>query len=265
MQSLVNTIVTNPPFTVVAVNRYTRLQSSIVLSEGEEQSDPISGWMVGYLMIYIALFVPMPLVTSSFAGENEKKTLEGILAMPMTHFQIILGKFLGAALLLSMFAFSNLVGVFLYNTWLEQSDLQGVLVNPIPVDPLHLIFLFIGVYLSSLVALALGISLTSTVKDVRTAELRYNLPILIPFAILAIATLIMEPGPYNVLFILPWMHSIAIVIQGSFPNSLLTETITGSYTGDILIHIAVLVFYIIISLGLAAFLSARGKLLTIGD
>jgi len=266
IEAIVSTITSNAPFSLYIVSRFVGTRYNLEVPEGEEVPSDIASWMTSFFLIYAALIAPMPLVTSSFARDNEKKTLESILAMPMSQFDILLGKFLGGAILLLGFSFMNIVGLFLYKYYMDFTHYyEKVNMLQIQITLPRVFFMFCSIYLTTLVALALGIAITSRMKEVRTAETTYNFVMLIPFAIIALSVLIMDPEPYNPIFLLPWPHSIAIIFKGMYPNSFLTNTMTGSYTGDIFIHIAFLLVYVFGSLSISAYLTGKGKLFSLGD
>jgi ABC-type Na+ efflux pump permease subunit len=266
LETMTSSIISSAPFSVYQVDRFVGTRWNVVLEEGEALPDPISAWQAAFFTLYAALIAPMPLVTSSFAREREKNTLESLLAMPMQPLDILMGKFFGGAILLSIFSIMNIMGLFIYDVVVGVTGIRDKInVMEVNITPLNIVFLFASIYLTAVVALALGISITSRIKDVRTTETSYNMVMLIPFAIIAIALLIADPGPYHPLFILPWPHAIAIIFKGLYPNSFLTETITGNYTFDVVIHIIVLIIYALVSIGIAAFLSERGKIFILGD
>ncbi|HDJ26550.1 MAG TPA: ABC transporter permease, partial [Candidatus Bathyarchaeota archaeon] len=57
---------------------------------------PFTLLMLSFMLIFSAMWGPMPVITTSFAGERERKTLEVLLATPVKRTSILLGKLLAA-------------------------------------------------------------------------------------------------------------------------------------------------------------------------
>ena len=149
---------------------------SIVTFAREEGA--ASGFGVGFIgmiSIMVAVIAPAPFVSTSFAGEREKKTMESLLALPISRFNILFSKLLAGMALIGVFALMNIFGIFLFAGMMNVTARTiGAADTPsfLAIDiSLTMLILVIGtMFLSAFVAIGIGISIASLTKDVRTAE-----------------------------------------------------------------------------------------------
>jgi ABC-type Na+ efflux pump permease subunit len=89
-----------PPSIMQQMAGFTEVQQVIYL---------ISVYMFSALFLLIPVMVSMMIAASSFAGEKERKTLEGVLYTPITDSELIFGKILASfvpAMIVSWFCFA---------------------------------------------------------------------------------------------------------------------------------------------------------------
>jgi hypothetical protein len=257
-------ILYQPPFSIVEFQTQVIIQLDVYSLEGETPSDPVSAWQISFFMVYIGLFAPSPIVSGYFAKEREKRTLEGIMVLPMSDLRILLGKFLSGALLMGIFSLMNIVGMIFYN--LTTQNLSIFQYSDLAIFELTIVdgLILCGVlFITAITALGVGISLTSRSDDSRTVETTYSFTIVVPYALIALFFLISGDPPLWI-YLIPWAHSGAMINKALFPNTFLTDTITGSWTLDVVFHGFCLVLFNIIALGLAAFLTKRGSIFRLG-
>jgi len=137
-------------------------------------NDALAGAIVVIRMIVLPLFlfIPgmMPIVISSdsFAGEKERKTMEGVLLLPMTKTELILGKVLASFIptivisLACFFALGIIVNLMLL------SYLNGVILffSDIPI-------MLVGLLLApfwGLLNIQISVIISSRAKDMKSAQ-----------------------------------------------------------------------------------------------
>jgi len=128
------------------------------------QSVMASSYLVLFLMM--PLLVPVTIAAYSIVGEKVSRSLEPLLATPITTTQLLLGKGLAAALpgiVMAWFSY----GVFLiFARFFSVSDR----VFQVFVNPMWLVAMFVLAPLLTVLAVNFGIIVSSRVNDPRAAE-----------------------------------------------------------------------------------------------
>jgi ABC-2 type transport system permease protein len=124
----------------------------------------ISQFMMMFMLIPVA--IPMTIAAYSIVGEKTTRSLEPLLATPITTLELLAGKCLGAvvpAILATFAAF----GIFAGGAWLavENKSMLAAL-----FDLRWLIAIFVVGPLLALMAVAFGLMVSSRVNDPRVAE-----------------------------------------------------------------------------------------------
>lgn len=263
IQAGIAQILVQPPFTIV--EKFTGLETKAIAIEGDTGSGTGFGaGFAGFIAILVAVIAPAPFVSTSFAGEREKKTMEALLALPLSRRSILFGKLTAGMGLVAVFALMNIVGMFMYNFIINEfTDMSGensVFSLVIDLNPISIIAITITMFLSAFIAIGLGISIASLTKDVRTSESMYSTFIMIPSLIVGMLGMFGGlPESYGaagfLIYIIPWSHSLAIFQRISRPAfyDLNTNSIfnMGVYV-DLLFHIVSLVVIIGIILYVAS-------------
>ena len=111
-----NQILSSKPFTIVDIKKYGTFKSSEILIGGESTTsdESFSIGFAGFMGILLAVTAPASFVSTTFAGEREKKTLESLLALPISRKGILLGKLASGMVLVCSFAVVNIIGMELY-------------------------------------------------------------------------------------------------------------------------------------------------------
>ena len=60
------------------------------------------------------------------------------------------------------------------------------------------------------------------------------------------------PNEWSLLHLIPWTHAIQIMNKGMFPGTYVHLTLTGSVLLDIIVHLAYLLFFVIMSIFIAS-------------
>lgn len=117
----------------------------------------------------------LQMAATSTAVENEEKTLEVLLTLPVTRFKILLGKLLGSFSVALLGSLLNIAGFLLYfyifsvgfsTTLVRGADLTPTL---LPMQPEHLLYLAVSLVLASLAMATLGVTIGVLSSDVRIA------------------------------------------------------------------------------------------------
>ena len=117
------------------------------------------------LLVLSPVAASMSLAAASVVGEKQARTLEPLLATPITTFELLLSKILGAflpALALSFACFAAYVGTA---ALFAQPGVAAALLTPRP-----LAVLFLMGPMASLTALTLAVCVSSRVNDARSAQ-----------------------------------------------------------------------------------------------
>lgn len=146
------------------------------------QSALASNFLVLFLMM--PLMVPVTIAAYSIVGEKLARSLEPLLATPITTTQLLLGKGLAAALpgiIMAWFSY----GVFLiFARFFSVSDR----VFRVFVNPMWLVAMFVLAPLLTVLAVSFGIIVSSRVNDPRAAE-QLGALLILPLMILFIGPL----------------------------------------------------------------------------
>ena len=133
------------------------------------------------LLVLSPVAASMSLAAASVVGEKQARTLEPLLATPITTFELLLGKILGAflpALVLSLACFALYVGTA---ALFAQPGVARMLLTP---RPLGVVFLMGP--MASLTALTLAVCVSSRVNDARSAQ-QLSVLVVLPITGLLIA------------------------------------------------------------------------------
>ncbi|MFX0207642.1 MAG: ABC transporter permease [Candidatus Hodarchaeota archaeon] len=268
-------IVYQDPFTKVSYDKITYVSQKTIVFKGEEGA--ASGFGVGFIgmiSIMVAVFAPAPFVSTSFAGEREKKTMESLLALPISRFNILLSKLLAGLVLVGIFALMNIVGLFLFSAMIDiigQSNAgaeEYSAVFAIDPNPVMMVLVVLMMFLSAFVAIGIGISLASLTKDVRSAESMYSMFMYLPAIGVGMIGLIggLPEQAFGevgyLLYLVPWTHATAILSKGLYPKTFESSALTGSIPLDLVVHFGYLIVVILICLFIASKVFERESILT---
>jgi ABC-2 type transport system permease protein len=160
--------------------------TSIVFRGSEVSPETISA-LAGssFLLVFAPLIVistALGIASSSMAVENEEKTLEVLLTLPIPRFKIIAGKLLGTMVLVLLATASFMGGWYIYMSAIMRSmAFEEVLVNttqstgtltaPVSlIDPFIMAVMGVSTFLSLVAVASLGLLLGSIAPDVRTSQ-----------------------------------------------------------------------------------------------
>ena len=282
LEAGIASIIYQPPFTYhvpTDQDKWVLFSSRPVIFEREEGAATGFGvGFIGMISIMVAVLAPAPFVSTSFAGEREKKTMESLLALPISRFNILLSKLLAGMALIGVFAAMNVVGLFIFSGMIDVAAIsvgaeEYSSIFAIDTSPTMLVLMVAMMFLSAFVAIGIGISVASLTKDVRSAESMYNMFMMLPamgVGFIGMFGGIPERafgGAGIVLYIIPWAHSIAILSKGLYPQTYASTALTrdlpyGGIAMDLVFHFAFLIVVILICLFIASKVFEREGILT---
>ncbi|MHA1214070.1 MAG: ABC transporter permease [Candidatus Hodarchaeales archaeon] len=273
LEAAIGTVAASYPFTQVNIEKATVVSKTTITFPGEEgASSGFGAGFIGFLSILIAVMAPAPFISASFAGEREKKTMESLLALPISRFNILLGKVIAGMVLLTVFSLMNLVGLmgfaFMMSKYPGMEDAGESFSFAIEPTLMLLFLVAVTMFLSAFISIGIGISVASLAKDVRSAESLYSLVMIIPSMAVGLTGMFGSlpeqqfGGAGMLLYLIPWSHSLALLNKGLYPQTYASSTITGSIPTDILFHLGYITLMIVICLFIASKVFERESILT---
>ncbi len=258
-------ITSQSPYTVYTVIKASTANMVSVTYEGEENAaNPLTTGFLSYILILLTVMAPAPFVSASFAGEREKRTLEALLALPMRKFDVLSAKLLAGMVLIGIFAFFNLVGIFIYDFLMNNvvAEVDTDLVFGFDLSFQTVISILGMITLSAFIAIGIGISIASLAKNSRTSETAYMTVMMAPALIIGMMSLLgLLPNEWSLLHLIPWTHAIQVMNKGMFPATYEHLTLTGSVMLDIIVHLSYLLFFVLLSVFVASKIFARESIL----
>ncbi|MHA2363782.1 MAG: ABC transporter permease [Candidatus Hodarchaeales archaeon] len=252
-------VLSEKPFTDFSIEKLVYVNSkTILLGDEEETTDErnfLSG-LVGMIMILFSTMIPAPYISHSFAGEREKKTMESLLALPITRRSILIGKVL-AGLCLSII--STILAVIGMVFVIEMNLLPEVFL--LEFNVVVILTVVVVTYLSIATTISLGISIGCLSKDVKSAQTMNIIPLMVLAQVLFPISLIFgtpeEIGLIGlVLYFLPWTHLLVMFQKIMRPSFFEVKSLLGyGLVADLMFHlISVLVIIAIaVYLGIKIF------------
>ena len=124
----------------------------------------------------ILVMSSMQVAATSVGIERESKTLEMLLSLPVSRRELILGKILGVAFITGLGIISYAVGIGIYfyslGSIVNQAPEQGVQASPtISMTPLSIVAFMVGLTVTLVTSLLIGMVVGSIPQDVRGAQL----------------------------------------------------------------------------------------------
>ena len=136
----------------------------------------VSQFMVMFMIIPIA--IPVTIAAYSIVGEKTTRSLEPLLATPITTAELLLGKCISAVIPAVVATYAS-YGIFALGSWLLVMN-KALLVSL--VDPKWLIAIFIVGPLLAVSAVTFSLMISSRVSDPRVAE-QISMVIIVPVLI----------------------------------------------------------------------------------
>ncbi|HDI01972.1 MAG TPA: ABC transporter permease [Candidatus Bathyarchaeota archaeon] len=177
---------------------------------------PFTFLMLSFMLIFSAMWGPMPVITTSFAGEREKKTLEVLLATPVKRTSILLGKLLAAGFAAAIYMGSSIAGMGVYN-WLMAWATAGALAGAesMVLTPEQAAVVIASALLTVLLSASLGIVISCFARTTRDAESYYSALFTLPMMLIAgTAMMRFEDLPLAlqaIILAIPFSHGVLMI------------------------------------------------------
>jgi ABC-2 type transport system permease protein len=205
-----------------------------------------------FLVMIVSVLAPSPYVGKSFAGEREQHTLEALLVVPMSRVSILVSKLIAGLLLTLLYSIFTVVGIGIYN-WSILIRAGGLppaameyYINLYTINPATIPLIFFCQMLILLLAISIGIVISSLARDQAEAESINNLILLVPtmvIGMLGFTGSILQYGGLFGIFVLaiPFTHAIL------FLNGILSGAATGaSLLGNVAYMLGFTIIFLII-------------------
>ena len=209
------------------------------------------------IAIILTFLTAIPFVSSSIAGEREKKTMESLLSLPIPRHQILLAKFTAGSVLGSFSVLINLLGMLAYiyimNNLIAPANEWSSAAFKIDLNLSLILTMALILFLCTLLNLGIGISVASLAKDAETSRQLFSLLLMPVILFLSInlftglpemlSASIGSPLPL-LLYLFPWMHALAIFQKMMLPTYFTTNDLLllplGNVWIDVLFHLVVI-------------------------
>ena len=138
-----------------------------------------------FLLLYLImpLIIPMTIAAASIIGEKEKRSLEPLLATPVTTGELLFGKSIAAVVPAMLATWAAYLIFFLGARWVVSAQVYAGLLNP-----MWLVAMVVLAPLLCLLSVSLGILISSRVNDARVAQ-QIGGALVIPIVLLGVAQL----------------------------------------------------------------------------
>ncbi len=205
-----------------------------------------------FLVMLTSVLAPAPYVSSSFAGEREKHTLEALLVVPISRVKILASKLAAGLVLTMIYSVFTIVGILVYNLSIVlraaplPQDVADYFINLYTVNPATLPLIFFCQFLVLLCAIGIGVVISCLAKDQATAESVNNLVMLVPTMVIGIlgftGSILQYGGIFGIMImIIPFSHAIV------FLNGVLSGVANPwGLTGNVLYLIVFTVVFLVI-------------------
>ena len=189
---------------------------------------PITLVMLSLMIMMSAMWGPMPTITSSFAGERERKTLEVLLATPVRRRSILVGKLLAAGFSAAIYMSSSVLGLAIYNGLVSWAT-AGMVGFESPALTLEQAAVVIAAaVLTVILSASVGIVISCFARSVRDAETYYSAIFMLPLMLVSgTAFMRFEELPMvlrAIVMAIPFSHGVLMVnnalIYGAPPGAL---------------------------------------------
>lgn len=269
VQTAVNTILGDQPFSNPDESVQTILTPILIDLEtnNEGEADPIAvimdNGLPSLIAIILTFLVVLPYTSATIADERDKKTMEALLALPISRQEILLGKFLAGVVLSVIGLVINLTGLTVYGFVMTDiiAPTAGYNNFSFAFDSSILPALTVTLFLCSLVNLGIGISLASIAKDAASSRslstvlmmpLIMILPIMLFIGLPEILAKNWNAPIVLLLYAIPWTHVFAIFMKQLSPDYFTTNGLFGDIWLDTGFHIVALFVTLVIVMWVAS-------------
>jgi ABC-2 type transport system permease protein len=169
----------------------------------------------------VVIIFAMQIAATATAIEKEQKTLETLLTLPVSRFQILSSKLLGSTVIAAIGAITSVIGFTYYYHELLGSGTSAVAVNLAPPVSYYIV-LGVLMFLTLAMATALSIVISLFVSDVRGAQAiigYFSFPIILPSLLVILGDFNLMPLTLKAaLLAIPFSYLGIFSVTGLFGN-----------------------------------------------
>ncbi len=241
----------------LSLNESTYLNGKLLSASPEAVSS--SGMQQSFALpiaTFIVLIFAMQIASAAMAVEKEQKTLETLLTLPVSKFQILGSKLVGSTVIAAMGAVTSIIGFTYYMSQIASSTPSQALPQvEVALSPVYYASLGLLLFLTLALATSLAIIVSFFASDVRGAQAIVGyvaIPIMIP-------TFLVIFGDINTLD--AGLKALVLAIPFTYVSVFATTGMFGDYTYA-LIGAAYLSLWVVGTLFLASRLFSSERILT---
>jgi ABC-2 type transport system permease protein len=208
------------------------------------------------IALMVVIILAMQIAATAIAVEKEQKTLETLLTLPVSRFNILSAKLIGSTIIAGLGAVTTVIGFTYYMSSFSSSFASATSVNfNLTPSPIYYVILGAVVFLTLAFATSLAIVIGVFCEDVRSAQAVVGylvIPIMIPTFMLLFSDLASFSTPIQVGLLL-------------FPFSYATIFSKMAFTGDYFIGmlgLGYLILWTVLILYIGSKLFSSEKVLT---
>lgn len=205
-------------------------------------------------------------IGNSIASEKENRTIEALISLPISRFEILLGKFISGLIFSSPILFVSILIYFLYLLALNEF-LLTIKLEITSIISLEAFFIFIfTLCLCMIINLGLGIAIASIANSEEASRQMFNVIILPIFLLLTLTLISGSPEALSksinspiayLLYLFPWIHAVAILQKTLLPEYFIENNYLLNPFGEIWIDIIIHTGVIVLMTGSILFLVSK--------
>lgn len=255
-------IIEEQPFTIFEIEKESEVVLTPLSGEGEEGANNtmFNGFMI-FLTIVLSVVAPAAYISSAITKEKEDKTLEALMTLPISSRDILTSKVIAGTVLISIYSIVNVFGMLIFRALVTSSEAEFVQALGESLTNEMILVITLSIFLSALVSMGVGIAVVSRVSDTKSAEGIYMGVMMVPamyVGFVALSDGLSTSLPY---YLIPWSNTIGILMKSMYPKTFEYAAITNSIGLDVILHIAYLLVFIVISLLISARLFNQEKMI----
>jgi len=147
------------------VEMYRRLSPELARLPAEDVMEIILAQQFLFMFLMMPLVVPLTLASFSIIGEKQQRSLEPLLATPLSVWQLLLGKIIAAVIPAMFVTWLSFALFALTIRWLASAAVLHSVVNT-----MWLLAMLVIAPLFCILSVSLGVMISSRVNDTRVAQ-----------------------------------------------------------------------------------------------
>ena len=205
------------------------------------ETQAIIGLIIPYFIGILSVVAGASFASDTTAGEKERRTLEAFLTMPVTRFQIIIGKYLGVSMLSLVgvvFQFVGMsVGMTVYSTLF--SELIGTTVQPFSIDPLNVAVIALFSLILSMTGNAILMIVCTFAKSFKEAQ-QYTSALTTGLMIPMMVIMYLPPSLMSTMLFVPLIGPLIVIRNAVFNINVPAQTLLCLASS--VVYLGVLIF-----------------------